>query len=104
MKIENISQSFEVQGDPVQRISAESPVLASSWLKGGQNLTPMQRVGHFLILVSYLGAGLFCAYGAKLNFQEGTVFMALLFSFASLFFFFFSAKGLQNILRFKRRP
>jgi len=91
------------QNDPIQQIATDSPRFASSWLKDGQNLTGLQRLGHAAISIAYISAGTFCANGAKVNFQEGTVFMALFFSLATMFFFFFALKGLQNILRFKRR-
>jgi hypothetical protein len=89
------------QFDPVKQISTDSPRLAASWLRDGQNLTLLQRVGHGLISLAYIGAGAAATGGAKLNFQEGTIFMALLFSSIAIFFFFFGAKGLQNIFRTK---
>jgi hypothetical protein len=105
MRVDEEPKDFEYlrQDDPIKQVALDSPRLASSWLKDGNNLTTFQRLGHATISIAYICAGVFCAGGAKLNFQDGTVFMALLFSLAALFFVFFGAKGLQNILRFKKR-
>lgn len=89
--------------DPIQRAATDSPHLASSWLKGGESLTPVQRVGHGLVSVAYLGGFAFFASGVKEEFEsmDGSIFMGLCFSAAGLFFLLFGAVGLRNILRFK---
>jgi hypothetical protein len=93
------------QIDPIQQAATDSPRLASSWLTGGKNLTPVQRVGHGLVSIAFLSAGAFAAGGAKDNFEamDSSIFMGLCFSIASLFFFFFGGIGLRNVLRFKAR-
>ncbi len=63
----NDEQSENTEGlqqlDPVKQISTASPHIAASWLRDGQNLTLLQRVGHGLISLAYISAGVAVADG-----------------------------------------
>jgi hypothetical protein len=99
------NEGYHQHDDPIAGVADDSPRFASSWLKGGGSLTPIQRVGHGLISIAYLSAAAFTASGAKDNFQapEGSIFIGLCFSIASLFFIVFGGTGLRNVFRFKTR-
>jgi hypothetical protein len=88
---------------PVRRAAIDSPRFVSRWLTGGQSLTSLQRIGYGFFSISFIMAGIFCANGAKLNFQDSSVFMGLGFSLATLFFWLFGSIGLRNVLRFRTR-
>ena len=105
MQDPELNEGHLQHNEPIARAAADSPRLASSWLKGGESLTPIQRVGHGLISIAYLSAAAFTASGAKDNFQatDGSIFMALCWSIAGLFFIIFGTIGLRNVFRFKAR-
>src|SRR5579863_4828229 len=89
--------------DPLRHANDESLTLAASWLKNGQKLTVIQRIGHSVFSLVFLLCGLLLVDGAGNNFREDDLFMGTLFAVAALFFIGFAAIGLRNVLRFNKQ-
>jgi hypothetical protein len=89
------------QDDPLVRVRSETPRLAASWLKHGENQSVLQRFGHCAISLAFISAGLFIGQGAEANYQEGNAIIGFMFCLMALFFLYLGAKGIQNSFRFK---
>ena len=87
--------------DPIRKARAESPTVTESWLKRGERLTTVQRIGHGLLSFTYIGAGTMFAQATYEDFKDRAPLFVFFFGLASAFFFFFGFKGMRNVLRFK---
>jgi hypothetical protein len=87
--------------DPLRSASSEAPTFNRLWLKNGESLRPLQRIGFGLFSVGFLCAAEFCAetWWQALK-ERDPMFIAW---FAGAFFFFiFGILGLINTLRSNR--
>jgi hypothetical protein len=88
--------------DPLESIRREAPSFNQMWLKDGESLLMIQRVGFTIFSLAFFACGIFLVNGAILSFREGSavcIFMAV----PSPFLLIFGLLGLRNILRFKPR-
>lgn len=88
--------------DPLKLAREDAPAFNRAWLKSGESMRLIQRIGFTLIsLLSFL-AGLYMLQDAVLRFRSGDVVFVFsgLFSAALLFFGYL---GLKNVLRFKKK-
>jgi hypothetical protein len=93
--------------DPIRASWRESSDFNKAWLKNGDSLHPVQRVGFGFISILFLGFGLFLANACWLNIVEGTaadggLFWSYFFGLAALVFSYLGYAGLRNAL--KRAP
>lgn len=93
------SQSY----NPLREAAVDSPTLAASWLKGGESLSPIQRLGHGVFSIVFASMGVFLGGSCWDGVQAGDLFNVLFFGAASLFFLYFGLRGLRNVLRFKAK-
>jgi hypothetical protein len=91
--------------NPLNSAHKETPNFNRLWLRNGENLKPIQRIGFMVFSLAFLAAG-FCFWQASWEFftdhSSGWLFWALGFGFASAFFFCVGVAGLRNSLRFKK--
>ena len=87
--------------DPLQRVRDEAPAFNRVWMKNGESLSLVQRVGFTIFSLVFCLGGAWMLQGAVEEFHEG--------SFASIFFVLGSIPlvipgilGLRNVLRFDR--
>jgi hypothetical protein len=91
--------------DPLQAAAGQSDVFNRSWLKNGESMTLIQRVGYTIFSLFFFGAGLYLCGPTMIELRDGdpgSLFFAVLFGLASLFFLLFGILGLRNVLRFRR--
>jgi hypothetical protein len=80
-------------------------VFNRSWLKNGESMSLIQRIGYTIFSLLFFGAGLFLCQSAMIELRSGdenSQVFAALFALASLFFLVFGILGLRNVLRFKQ--
>ena len=88
--------------DPVQTAWTQSKVFNTAWLKNGESLSPLQRLGFAIISLFFVASGLYLARFAVMFAREWD-FMVVIFGPVCLGFLFFGVLGLRNVLRFDRR-
>jgi len=86
--------------DPLQAARNESPSFNKSWLKNGESLNRIQRVGFALFSIAALMCGLYLCSITWEVLRAGDI-MFLPFALASLFFLIPGVLGLKNVLRLK---
>jgi hypothetical protein len=80
-------------------------VFNRSWLKNGESMSLIQRIGYTIFSLLFFGAGLFLCQSAMIELRSGdenSQVFAALFALASLFFLVFGILRLRNVLRFKQ--
>jgi hypothetical protein len=87
--------------NPLREAAINSPTLTESWLKGGESLSLVQRVGHGLFSMVFIGIGLFLGGSCWDGVQASDFFNVLFFGGASLFFLYFGLRGMRNVFRFR---
>jgi hypothetical protein len=87
--------------DPIQKAHAESQTITESWLKHGERLTPVQRVGHGMLSFGYIIACIYFAQTTYEQFTDRAPLGVFLSSLVTAFFFSFGFMGMRNVLRFK---
>lgn len=87
--------------DPLRAARLDAGSFNRSWLKHGEFMPPVQRIGYAVFSLAFVGAGLFLLNGGREVMRSGdaTFFLWL---FASLAFVSLGALGLRNVLRFKK--
>jgi hypothetical protein len=73
------------------------------WLKDGQSLNGVQRVGYGLFSLMFIAFGTLCGTGLWLSWQDGDVVWCLLWAIGTVPLLFFGGLGLINIFRFRKR-
>jgi hypothetical protein len=96
------SHEAEAHHDPLQSIREEAPSFNRSWLKNGESMPLVQRVGFALISLMSVLVGVWLVSGAIESFREGEGFF-IFFALSSVVFMLFGALGLRNVLRFVRK-
>jgi len=94
--------------DPLRSASKESADFNIAWLKNGETLRPVQRVGFVVISMLFLGGAFFWANACWITFQDGQVaqgkfFWAYFFGVAALVFLVLGCIGIRNALKRKRQ-
>jgi len=84
--------------DPLRSASSEAPTFNRLWLKNGESLRPLQRIGFGLFSLGFLCAAAFCAETWWEALEERDVMFVVWFAAAS-FFLVFGLLGLINTLR-----
>ena len=88
--------------DPLQDVRVDSGSFNRSWLKNGESLPPVQRIGYTVVSLAFIGAGLFLANAGWEIMQSGDSTFPL-WLLGSLLFLSIGVFGLGNVLRFKKR-
>ena len=83
--------------DPLRGSSEQAGAFDRAWLKNGESLTPIQRVGFIICSLMFILIGFFLGIGCWEDFQSknGT---AILWAIGSLFFLGIGSLGLRNAL------
>lgn len=87
--------------DPLQAARNESVALNTGWLKNGESMAPIQRVGYIIISLFFILSGTYTGAAFWEDFKSGDA-SSVLWGFATLFFIGLGVLGLRNSLRFSR--
>jgi hypothetical protein len=87
--------------DPLRAARLDAGSFNRSWLKHGELMPPVQRIGYAVFSLAFIGAGLFLLNGGWEVMRSGDATFVLWF-FASLAFVSLGALGLRNVFRFKK--
>jgi predicted cobalt transporter CbtA len=87
--------------DHLQAIRDEAPSFNQAWLKNGESMPLIQRVGFTVFSLMFCLCGFWLVAGAVQSFREENVTW-IFFALASVVFLYVGALGLRNVLRFKR--
>lgn len=87
--------------DPLQASWSQSRTVNTAWLKNGESLSILQRIGFTLFSLLFVAIGLYLIRWSVV-FLTGGDFMLLIFVPASFGFLFFGVLGLRNVLRFRK--
>jgi len=88
--------------DPLRQASMDSQKITEAWLIKDANQPPIQRIGHGLISIVYVGAGLFFLVASLEDFEADDRFWCLGFGVVATFFLYFGIRGFWNVLRFRK--
>jgi hypothetical protein len=93
--------------DPIQRSWLEAPSFNTAWVKHGERLTWVQRIGFAIFSLTIFGSGLFVESQALASLIHGDLFslgevMAFVGALAGLLFVIPGALGIRNVLRFPK--
>jgi hypothetical protein len=87
--------------DPLTKASAQSRDFSSAWLRNGDKLNWIQRIGYAIVSFLFLSMGLYLLNDAIVGFREASP-TYWLSGLASIFLIIFGVLGLVNVLRFKK--
>ncbi len=87
--------------DPLQAARDQSGSVNKNWLKNGELMSPIQRVGNSIVSLAFILSGAFTAsvFWEDFSSRDAT---CLFWGFATLFFVGLGCLGLGNALRLKR--
>lgn len=91
--------------DPLQAAAGQTDLFNRSWMKNGESMTLLQRVGYTIFSLLFFDIGLSLCQPTMIDLRGGdamSLCFALMFALASLFFLVFGVLGLRNVLRFRR--
>ena len=88
--------------DPLQAVRKEAPVFNRSWMRNGESMPPIQRVGFGIISLLTLLGGLWLLSAAAITAEPWNPFSAF-FGLAGLLFVLVAFLGFKNVLRFKHK-
>ena len=91
--------------DPLQAAAGQSDLFNRSWLKNGESMTLIQRMGYTIFSLFFFAAGLYLCQSAMIELRGGdamSMCFASIFALASLFFLVIGILGLRNVLRFRK--
>ena len=88
--------------DPLLNACNDSDALTTSWLKHGERMNRIQRIGHGMMSILFLLIGLSLANGSLAILADRSYFMSILFATAAGFALVLGLMGVRNVLRFKR--
>ena len=86
--------------DLIQKSSREASGFNNAWLKHGEKMTWMQRIGFALFSCVLFGAGLSFLRCMIEDIHQAELLGAIGWSFPTLFFLVPGILGLRNVLRF----
>jgi len=87
--------------DPLEAVRKEAPVFNKAWMKNGESMPLIQRIGFTVFSLLSCLCGAWMTSGAIQSFREDDPY-GLFFAAASVVFVVPGALGLRNVLRFKR--
>jgi hypothetical protein len=87
---------------PLRSAKSQAPGFNRAWLKNGESMPALQRIGFAVISLLFLLYGLYLLQDAVHFFREGSL-ECLFFGIPSLGLLYFGALGLRNVLRFHHR-
>jgi hypothetical protein len=87
--------------DPLRAARVDSGSFNRSWLKNGESMPPVQRIGYAVVSLAFIGAGLFLLNAGREVMRSGEA-TYLLWFLGSLSFLSLGVLGLRNVLRFKK--
>lgn len=96
----------QVGHDPLQAAESQSSSFNTLWLKNGESMTLIQRIGYTIFSLLFFGSGLYLCQPTMIELRGEdamSLCFALIFALASLFFLVVGVLGLRNVLRFDRR-
>jgi hypothetical protein len=101
MKRANRSRTY----DPIQTARSQAPSFNSAWLKNGESLTMVQRIGFTVISLANIAGGLFVLRIVLFMLKSGPrTATDLIFlaggALVSVFFLILGCLGCRNVLRF----
>jgi Domain of unknown function (DUF5615) len=86
--------------DPLQAVRDQAPSFNNAWLKGGEKMPPVQRIGFAIFSLVFCICGVWLAQGAVSSYKdEDRTF--LFFAIAGVAFLFLGIAGFRNVLRFR---
>ena len=90
--------------DPLQKAHRESANFNQAWLKNGESLRPIQRVGFIIFSICFLFTAFFFADLCWAILREATAanggfFEGYFFGLAALGFLYLGGRGLKNALK-----
>jgi hypothetical protein len=87
--------------DPLRTARVDSGGFNRSWLKNGESMPPVQRIGYAIVSLAFIGAGLFLLNAGREVMRSGDA-MYFLWFLGSLSFLSLGVLGLRNVLRFRK--
>lgn len=88
--------------DPMVLTRDQAPTFNNAWMKNGESMPLVQRIGFMIFSLLCCQCGAFLISGAIENFREDNL-IYLFFVAASLVMIVPGILGLRNVLRFPRR-
>lgn len=88
--------------DPLQNVREQAEDFNATWLKHGESMPRIQRIGFIVFSFVSIAAALWLGSAAWDNFLENGLFFVLFYATAALFFMTFGILGLRNALRFRK--
>lgn len=91
--------------DPIQKSWRESKLIDRAWLKDGEKLTWIQRIGFAIVSLISFSVGLLMATGGIAPLRDGDLFSldsvgAVILVVGGICFLTLGILGLRNVLRF----
>jgi hypothetical protein len=91
--------------DPIRKSIRESPNIWAVWLRNGESMTWIQRIGFAVVSLGYFSFGLFIATLAIGSFRDGDLLSlgsvgAVVGVVAGVCLLIVGILGLRNVLRF----
>lgn len=88
--------------DPLQNVRDQAVDFNATWLKHGESMLLIQRVGFIALSIISIASAVWMGSAARDSFLEGGLFFVLFYATAALFLMTFGILGLMNALRFGR--
>lgn len=97
------SDSPQPGHDPLLNVRDQAGSFNATWLKHGECMPFVQRVGFIALSLAFVAAGVFLFSGAWDNLLERDLIFVPFYAVAALFTAALGILGLRNALRFKGR-
>jgi hypothetical protein len=88
--------------DPLRTIREEAPTFNLAWLKDGESMPLVQRVGFTIFSLMFCLAGVWLINGSVIEFREHDV-IGVFSVIGSVIFLIPGILGLRNVLKFKSK-
>jgi hypothetical protein len=86
--------------DPLQAARVDSNAFNTYWLKSGESLVPIQRVGYAIFSIAFLSIGWLFADQCWEGIRDGDLESGL-FAVPAIFFLWIGGLGFRNVFRLK---
>jgi hypothetical protein len=87
--------------DPLKAARDETGTFNRGWLKNGESMPPIQRIGYGVVSLVFIFVGLFTGTSFWEDFRSKDA-TYLFWGIATLFFVGLGGLGLRNVFRFRR--
>ena len=88
--------------DPLQASVRQAQTVNFAWLKNGESLSLLQRIGFTILSLLFVAFGLFGLKICADCYRDGDWIFFLIFLLATLFCMLVGLGGLKNVLRFPK--